>query len=79
MATVEQMEHKLTFGQLFFENDNDIFFKNTTKVEENIYSYKNKYYMYSPELFDTCPYEVKRTISPDRPDIYWSLAETNRM
>lgn len=72
---IQQMEHKLTFRKVFFGPDNDTFFEVAKEVEEDIYFYKDKYYAYRPEMFDIHPYEVKRTMSPKKPDIYWSFVD----
>lgn len=72
---IQQMEYKLTFGQTFFGPDSDTFFAVAEEVEEDIYLYNDKYYAYRPEMFDIRPYEVKRTIGPKNPNIYWSFAE----
>lgn len=72
---IQQMEHKLIFRKAFFGSDNHIFFTLAKEVEENVYSYKDKYYVYRPEMFDNHPYEVKRTISPKKSYIYWSFVD----
>lgn len=75
LENLEQMNHKLVFGKPFNDKDNFIFFERAAKVERDIYFYNNKYYAYEPELFDVCPFEVKRTYGPKVKGIYWSLVD----